>query len=370
MFGEAEQQTLDDYDLTDVQASGELIAVTLSGPDTYYEYRGQGFGLQYAMSDAFARSIGARLRMEMASDTAELFHYLLTGEADLIALELDTAIAHHYGGEEIIISESHWILRRSSPELAEALDMWWRPNSRSLYLAAETSRKAPSNRVRRHVRPPMLSHASGTISSYDALFIRHAQRIGWDWRLLAAQCYQESGFDPKALSWAGACGLMQLMPSTAELMGITQSDIYDPEKNISAAVRYLSKLNSKFSDIHNSHERMKFVLAAYNGGAGHVRDAMTLATEDGHSTQRWDDVRPYIMALEDSRYYRRPSVQYGYLRGNETVEYVQQILQRWATYRGAARPHATGHQSSPSDSRPSRVRPRSSFDIDSIHHHP
>jgi membrane-bound lytic murein transglycosylase MltF len=80
MFGPADDGAAGEaYDLSDVQAAGELIAVTLSGPDTYYEYRGQGFGLEFSLAQAFANSIGARLRMEMASDTAQLLsgHTLL-----------------------------------------------------------------------------------------------------------------------------------------------------------------------------------------------------------------------------------------------------------------------------------------------------
>ena len=93
-----------------------------------------------------------------------------------------------------------------------------------------------SRSVRRRVFAPMLNRSGGIISHYDAYFQRYAQTIRWDWRLLAAQCYQESCFDPQAKSWAGACGLMQIMPSTADHLGLARADIYHPEKNIAAAV--------------------------------------------------------------------------------------------------------------------------------------
>ena len=363
IFGQADDvSAAEDYDLEDVQAAGELIAVTLSGPDTYYEYRGQGFGLQFSLAQAFANSIGARLRMEMAPDTAQLLERLSSGEVDLVAFEMDSLQLD----ADLLRLPNGWVARSASSQLVDAVQRWWRPALREQLLAAEQARKAPANRVRRSMRPAMLSRSSGTISHYDDHFIRAAQRIGWDWRLLAAQCYQESGFDPQALSWAGACGLMQIMPSTGERLGLSRSDLYDPARNIEAAARYIAQLNSTFSDIGNSHERIYFILAAYNGGAGHIRDAMALAQAAGRSAERWSEVEPYVLALSSPATYRSPLVKFGYLRGEETVDYVRQIRNRWAAYRGAARPHSTGRQPSSSGTQPSRVRSRSEFLNDTI----
>ena len=361
MFGQADEGS-EAYDLEDVQAAGELIAVTLSGPDTYYEYRGQGFGLQFMMAQAFANSIGARLRMEMASDTAQLLDKLSSGEADLIAFDLDSLPLE----ASLRPMPNGWAVRTSSSQLSDAFLKWWQPGIRDQLLATEQARKTPANRVRRQMQPAMLSRSKGTISRYDDHLIRAAQRIGWDWRLLAALCYQESGFDPQAVSWAGACGLMQIMPATGERLGLSRGDLFDPARNIEAAARYIAQLNSTFSDIGNRHERIYFVLAAYNGGAGHIRDAMALAQSAGRSAQRWSDVEPYVLALSSPASYRHPLVKFGYLRGDETVDYVRQIRNRWAAYRGAARPHSTGHQPPVSGRKPSRVRPRSSFIYDSI----
>lgn len=358
MFGQADDLSFNgDLDLADVQAAGELIAVTLSGPETYYEYRGEGFGLQYNMAQSFANTIGARLRMEMSTDTSDLFQRLRSGEAELIALEFDSLA--------VIPDDMHrmangWVVRSSSSEIAAAVEQWWHPELRDRLLAASTARvSSPLTNHRR--RPAILSRETGRISKYDDLFIKAAQRVGWDWRLLASQCYQESGFDPQAVSWAGACGLMQIMPSTGERLGVSRNELFDAARNVEAASRYLVQLSSCFSDISNSHERIFFVLAAYNGGAGHIRDAMALAKADGRSVQLWSEVEPYVLALASSATCRNPLVKYGYLRGDETVDYVRQIRQRWNQYRGIAHPHSVVKRSHPSESRPSRVRPRSSF---------
>lgn len=97
--------------------------------------------------------------------------------------------------------------------------------------------------IKRHVYSPMLDKGAGIISKYDHLFQKYAPVARIDWRLLAAQCYQESTFDPKARSWAGACGLMQIMPETADHIGLPRHLLYEPEANIAAAVKYIAQLN-------------------------------------------------------------------------------------------------------------------------------
>ena len=116
-----------------------------------------------------------------------------------------------------------------------------------------------------------------------------------DWRLMAAQCYQESCFDPNAKSWAGACGLMQIMPSTAAHLGLPMSAIHDAEANVAAAARYMAELQGHFSDVGDPAQRALFALAAYNGGFHHIRDAMALTRKHGGNPQNWGHVREYVL---------------------------------------------------------------------------
>ena len=348
MFGQPETQTeASAYDLADIQASGELIAATLSSPETYYEYRGEGFGVEYEMAKSFASHIGARLRVEVVQDSAELIRKLSSGEADMV------------------LTVPHWQIRPTSLQLSAALSAWWQDDLRERTLLAEKRRLAPHNRIRRQSRPPMLSREQGVISSYDGLFQRYAPVAGMDWRLMAAQCYQESAFDPRAISWAGAQGLMQIMPGTAAHLGLAASAVYEPSQNIAAAARYLAELQVTFSDISARTERLCFVLAAYNGGASHVRDAMALAQKYGGDPHRWNDVDKYILLLEQPRYYRDPLVRAGYLRGSETSGYVRQIMVRWTQYRGAARASSFAPPRD-DNKRNARIRSREEFLNDSI----
>lgn len=350
--GYAPENLSDDYDLPQIQEAGELIAVTLSGPDTYYEYRGQGFGLQYELAAAFARHAGVRLRMETVRDTAELLRRLEQDDADLVALELPVGTVTGSSGlfcgaftdstEAAAGGRSQWLVRRSSPLLAEALDRWFSPDLKARLTTSARRQPTGGGGVHRRMRAPILSRQKGIISPYDAHFVRHASAIGWDWRLLAAQCYQESGFDPQAVSWAGARGLMQIMPGTAAHLGLPMEQIHEPAPNIQAAARYLRELNGTFSDVRDANERTSFVLAAYNGGTGHVRDAMTLARRAGKNDKRWSDVAPFLLLLSEPRYYNDSAVKFGYLRGQETFTYVKAIRERWNQYRGSIRGATSG----------------------------
>lgn len=312
--------TDDSFDLDEIQRNGELIALTLTGPETYYDYRGKHLGAQYLLAQKFADKLGVSLRMEVCRDSAEMLQRLEDGEADLICYPMTK-------------KGLGWLVGDDKEDLEEELKAWYKPG-----MLAEVKKEEEfllSNRaVRRRVFAPMLNRAGGVISHYDGFFQCYASTIRWDWRLLAAQCYQESTFDPKARSWAGACGLMQIMPGTADHLGLSRANIYDPEQNIAAAVRYLAELERNFSDIREHSERTKFVLAAYNGGHFHIRDAMALARKNGRNANSWREVESFVLGLSQPQYYNDPVVKNGYMRGSETVDYVRKIHERWNGYRG------------------------------------
>ncbi|MDE6653395.1 MAG: transglycosylase SLT domain-containing protein, partial [Muribaculaceae bacterium] len=166
---------------------------------------------------------------------------------------------------------------------------------------------------------------NGYASPFDSLFRVHADESAWDWRMLAAQAYQESRFDPTARSWAGAKGLMQIMPGTATGFGLRHTELTDPSRSIQTAVKILDAYDSMLSTkVTNPIERKKFTLAAYNAGPGHVLDAIRLAEKYGLDPQVWDDnVEKAMLMKMNRRYYRDPVVKYGYSRGRETVDYVK-----------------------------------------------
>lgn len=337
-FTSAPSSDVTDYDFDEILSSGELIIATMSGPDTYFDYQGKYLGMQYALAAHFAQQNGLRVRVELAHSMEGMFKLLKQEEADIICFQLPDSLIQK---EKLVATgvanaEMHtsWAVRENAPLLAEELRKWYAQGV-ELTVEREEQVKMQTRRVvRRKVRAPFISKSKGIISSYDNYFKSAARYVGWDWRLIAAQCYQESGFDPAAESWAGAKGLMQIMPYTAEHLGLSMEQIYEPQANVAAAARYLKELNAKFSDVREPQERIKFVLAAYNGGAGHVRDAMTLARKFGRNPKRWSDVGAFVLRLSDPECYRDPDVKYGYMIGSETYNYVISIWDRWRAYGG------------------------------------
>jgi membrane-bound lytic murein transglycosylase F len=156
---------------------------------------------------------------------------------------------------------------------------------------------------------------------YKPIIQEAAAENGFDWRLIAAMVYQESHFDPAAKSHTGVEGIMQLTEDTSQEMGI--EDRTDPEQSITAGVRYLRSLYSRF-DGTNGRDRLLLSLASYNVGRGHVLDAQKIAGELGLDPNSWNAVRRVLPLLRYPKYYR--TSQYGYCRGTEPVRYVKRVL--------------------------------------------
>ena len=170
------------------------------------------------------------------------------------------------------------------------------------------------------------------LSEFDKSIKKTAKKIGWDWRLLASIIYQESRFKPDLESEKGAFGLMQLMPVIMENYGITYDS--SPEEQIEAGGKLITHLEKSLeSRVADSTERVKFVLAAYNAGLGHVYDAQRLAEKYGKSPDIWDDnVDYFILNKSKSKYYNDTCCRNGYLRGTETYRFVEEVIERYHQY--------------------------------------
>lgn len=424
-------------DLQQIKDSGELVVLTLYSSTSYFIYRGQDMGFQYELSDQFAKSLGLKLKVEVAKDVHELIQKLLDGEGDMIAYNLpitkelkDSLI---YCGEDVITHQvivqqgngknkpltdvteligkdiyvkpgkfydrlvnlnnelgggihihevtgdsittedlitqvaqgkipftvadndvarlnktyypnlniglsisfdqrSSWAVRKDSPELAAAANKWHKENLTSPAYTASMKRYFENAKMMPH--SPILSLKEGKISHFDPLFKKYSKNIGWDWRMLASLAYTESNFDTTAVSWAGAKGLMQLMPATARAMGVPAGKEQNPEESIKAAIKYIEATDRSFSMIPDKKERLNFILASYNAGLGHIYDAMALAEKYGKNKLVWkNNVENFILLKSNEEYFTDPVCKNGYFRGIETFNFVRDVTSRYESYK-------------------------------------
>jgi len=221
-------------------------------------------------------------------------------------------------------------LRQRNPKLKQALNKFVKRIYKSeFYNVTYTEYFKNRSSVQRLARGRIVDALKGQISPYDKLVRKYSDHYGFDWRLVTAQMYQESKFNPKAKSHIGARGLMQLMPRTAKEMGV--KDISDPASSIRGGVKYLDWLRDRFDTDLAIADRLWFTLASYNAGAGHVQDARRLARQLGHDPDRWFDHTEQAMLLLEKKQYAKKA-RYGYVNGSEPVNYVRDIKQRFEAY--------------------------------------
>lgn len=225
-----------------------------------------------------------------------------------------------------------WAISKNSDNWKEYLDEWITSYKNSRNYERIVDRyygKIPLEYTRNQEFHSVLG---GKISIYDDLIRELSKKYGLDWRLVSAVVIQESGFDSEAESWMGACGLMQLMPQTAEIYGV--DDILDPRQNVKAGILHLKWLDSLLAkEISDPENRLKFTLAAYNVGLGHVLDARRLAKKHGKNENIWTgNVDFYMLNKSKQEFYTDPVVRHGYCNGVEPVEYVNKVMGNYDHY--------------------------------------
>lgn len=230
-----------------------------------------------------------------------------------------------------------WAIRNNAPDLETQMNRFLykhfrftenrdRPR-RSAFLNILTRRYfQESQQMAQYFNPEWQQQSLGVISPYDELIRSVADSAGVDWLLVTAMIAQESEFNPQSKSWAGAVGLMQVIPRFSQ---IPYDDLYDPEINIREGVRIISEHLDHYSYLDEENQ-WAFALATYNAGLGHVADARRLAIDRNKDPNEWENVGEALLMLMQRRYYQ--DARHGFARGIETVQYVKEIKNRYRTY--------------------------------------
>jgi membrane-bound lytic murein transglycosylase F len=298
----------------------------------------------YTRLNSLSNEIGGEINIiEVAGDydTETLIKKVALGDIEYTIADENVAMINqtYYNNIDISVAISFpqkiaWAVRNSSPNLLEVINIWLKGHTKTAefaFLQKKYFKSAKSQRDR--VNDHYSSLNGKQLSPYDAIIQVRAKLLKWDWKLLASQIFQESNFNPNAESWAGARGLMQVMPQTAAQYG--QFNLYSPYENLKVGTLYLAWLDRIWQDkIMDDEERIKFVLASYNAGLGHVYDARNLAVKLGKNPMLWDGHVAECMLLKSkNEYYQDEVVKHGYCRGEEPYNYVKEILNRYEYYK-------------------------------------
>ena len=230
-----------------------------------------------------------------------------------------------------------WALRKNAPNLETRMNQFLYKHfrfsddreepKRSLFLNVLRERYFEESRqVAEYYNPDWQYQSMGIISPYDEMIQTVADSMGLDWLMLTAMIAQESSFNPDSKSWAGAVGLMQVLPRFVE----TEYELlYDPATNIREGARIIKEHLDHYSYL-DERNQWSLALATYNSGPGHVADARRLVIDQNKNPNEWENVADALLKLMQSRYHK--NARYGFARGIETVQYVHETLNRYRTY--------------------------------------
>ena len=220
-----------------------------------------------------------------------------------------------------------WLVREQNPKLLKALNEFIKKEYKGLFYNITYNKFFKNSRKLFDARQRDFNE--NKISQYDDLIKKVAREYGFDWRLIAAQVNKESQFNPKAKSWAGARGLLQVMPRTAKEVGI--KDMHKPEDGLRAGVKYMAWIRKQLPDNLTPDVKVWFTLAAYNAGLSHLKDARILARQQGLNPDRWfGHVEKAFLLLSKPKYHKK--ARFGYVRGIEPVTYIKRIQMLYQLY--------------------------------------
>ncbi len=239
-----------------------------------------------------------------------------------------------------IIAESDeiaWAIRQNTPDLESAMNRFLQKHFRFTADREQPRRSEFLNVLRQryfetgpqiaeYFNPDWHYQTTGLISPYDHMIREVADSMDLDWLMITSMISQESKFNPGAKSWMGAVGLMQILPRFSQ---IDYDSLYEPETNLWEGARIIREHLNHYAYL-DSLNQWAFALATYNVGQGHMADARRLVIDQNKDPNEWENVSDALLKLMQRRYYQ--NARFGYARGIETVQYVEEIINRHRMY--------------------------------------
>ena len=288
----------------------------------------RGTSYQERLEEMQAAGLVVNIRLHVDVPTEELIRQVALGDIGITLADEHIALLNrrYYPGARVVspVSEPQaigWAAHKNAVQLRRRINRYFKQIKANGKYAQIYDRYFSNLEMFDYVDVRSYHRRLRTrLPSYQPIIEEAALLNNFDWRLIAAQMYQESHFNPAARSHAGAYGLMQLTIQTARSLGVT--DILDPLQNIQAGVLHLKMLYDFFSNAPEP-DRMFIALAAYNVGQGHLRDARDLARKFKLDPDRWASLEYTLPLLRYRKYYK--NARYGYCRGTEPIKYIRQI---------------------------------------------
>ena len=211
-----------------------------------------------------------------------------------------------------------WMVRKENPRLKDSVNDFLKTHRKGTLLGnIYFTRYFEENQWLKNPADP---EDLERIQKYKSLIKKYAEEYRYDWKLIMAMAFQESGLDNAKISPAGAVGLLQVLPATAADHRINVEHVGKLANNIHAGVKYLRMLQDQYFHDAAIHvrDRVRFALAAYNAGPARIQKARELAEK---------------MGLDPNRWFRNVEIAALRLVGRETVRYVSNINKYYNVYK-------------------------------------
>lgn len=290
-------------------------------------------GFEYNLARRLERTTGISLEISLGKDDPGVVDSLRNGDGAILVLPLgsipdDGSVIHTFPLPDSTV----WAVHRDSVGLLRKLSSFLTSYEESEAFRRDLERFSPGYGPHQRLEN---EKTYAHVSPYDSLFKVYASRIGWDWRMLCALGWKESGFRLELRSRKGASGIMQIMPKVAALYGVSDIDeLLDPERSISLATTILKDIEEDYVDMAPTSEAlMDITLACYNAGTGRIKELRDYCLENSLPCSTWEEMEKAIPLMNESILREETESRLGPFKGEEVRSFVREMGDLYMVFR-------------------------------------